>query len=64
MTGFGIALGLLMAWALGIALAGAYWIKRERLDAPGRAGDKDQRKFAFAERSEYTPLVGSHSTRR
>jgi hypothetical protein len=64
MTSLGIALGLLLAWALGLALAGAYWIKKERLLAADREGDSKQRKFAFAEHSEYTPLVGTHSKRR
>ncbi|MGA8042487.1 MAG: hypothetical protein WCA37_06765 [Terracidiphilus sp.] len=33
MIGIGIALALLMVWALGLACVGAYWIRRERREA-------------------------------
>lgn len=36
MTGLGIALSLLMAWALGLGAIGAYWVRKEKLDAKRR----------------------------
>ena len=36
MIGIGIALALLMVWALGLACVGAYWIRRERRETETR----------------------------
>jgi hypothetical protein len=64
MTGIGIALGLSLAWGLGLALTAVLWIHKERSDADLKKRREDrQPKLPFGD-AEHTSLVGHGSGQR
>jgi len=58
MSSIGIALGLLSVWAVGLALVGFYWVKKELRFA--RSHKARQRELPFKP-SDYVSIAEEHS---
>lgn len=58
MSSIGVALGLLSVWAVGLALVGAYWVKKEKRFA---RKDRDKQRDLPFEPVEYASMAGEHT---